>query len=203
MSHIITYAEEIRESGHCQQRPALEAGEKYLHEVDGKTRLRIVRNVHFDRYVWEDVAQWTVVIEEFFEEEFTLLSMHIGPSEEPVFIAGGLLGVLSRDKDLVQGELIVPSAIGGRAVYGIAPFGFFACRHLTKVVFAPMVVIAHEHAFAGSGIRELVFNDEVPVMLRVEGETVKKQALQAIARPDSKGDGRITPPRVSSWCRRW
>ena len=72
MSHIIKYSEEIEEHGFCQERPELHTGDKYLHEVDGKQRLRIVRSVHFDKYVWEDVAQWTTVIEEFFAEEYTL-----------------------------------------------------------------------------------------------------------------------------------
>ena len=57
MPHCITYTEEIEEHGNCQQQPALTTGEKYLHEVDGQKRLRIVKSVHFDKYVWENVAQ--------------------------------------------------------------------------------------------------------------------------------------------------
>ena len=72
MPHIISYTEEIEEHGFCQQRPDPETGEKYLNEVDGQKRLRIVRSVHFDKYVWEDVAQWSTVIEEYLEEEYRL-----------------------------------------------------------------------------------------------------------------------------------
>lgn len=45
MSHIITYTEEIEEHGYCQERPALNTGDRYLYEVDGKKRLRIVLSV--------------------------------------------------------------------------------------------------------------------------------------------------------------
>lgn len=69
MPHLITYTEEIEEHGYCQQRPDLRTGDKYLHEVDRKMRLRIVLSVHLDRYVWENVAQWTTVIEEHIKEE--------------------------------------------------------------------------------------------------------------------------------------
>ena len=47
MPHIITYTEEIEEHGYCQQRPELKTGDKYLHEVDGKKRLRIVLSLGF------------------------------------------------------------------------------------------------------------------------------------------------------------
>lgn len=56
MPHVINYTEEIEEHGYCQQRPELRTGDKYLYEVDGKKRLRIVKSVQFDKYVWEDVA---------------------------------------------------------------------------------------------------------------------------------------------------
>lgn len=165
MSHIITYTEEIEEHGFCQQRPALETGDRYLHEVDGKMRLRIVRDVRFDHYVWENVAQWTIDVEEFFKDEFSFCSLPVGQSAVSVFVVDGLIGVLSCDKDLVKGELVIPATIGVVPVRGVAPFGFFACRNLTKVVFTPMVMIAYEYAFAQSGLREMVFNDDVPVRL--------------------------------------
>ena len=164
MSHIITYTEEIEEHGFCQQHPALETGDKYLLEVEGKKRLRIVRNVHFDRYVWEDVAQWSTTIEEFFEEEYSLLSMTVGTTTIPVFVANGLIGVLSCDKDLVQGDLVIPASLGGIGVKGVAPFGFYGCHSLTQVTFDPMVGIVYEYAFANSGIRNLVFNETLAIM---------------------------------------
>ena len=165
MSHIITYTEEIEEHGSCQQQPALETGDKYLLEVEGKMRLRIVKSVHFDRYVWEDVAQWSTTIEEYFEEEYTLLSIPVDASTVSVFVANGLLGILSRDRDLLRGDLIVPASIGHVPVRGVAPFGFYDCRKLTQVVFAPMVGIVYEYAFAKSGIRTMAFNDELAVMV--------------------------------------
>lgn len=167
MSHIITSVEEIEEHGACRQRPALETGDKYLHEVEGKMRLRIVRRVHFDRYVWEDVAQWSTEIEEFFEEEYTLGTIPFGDAELPVFVADGLLGVLSCDKDRVRGDLVVPSAVGRIPVRGVAPFGFFGCEGLTQVSFAPMVGIVYEYAFAQSGIRRMVFNEKLVVMVHM------------------------------------
>lgn len=80
MPHIITITEEIEEHGMCQQEPAFVRGEAYLLKVDGKTRLRIVQDVHFDRYVWEDVAQWTTTILEYFQEEYSLEPMPDGAS---------------------------------------------------------------------------------------------------------------------------
>ncbi|MBR5687341.1 MAG: hypothetical protein IKX36_05225 [Prevotella sp.] len=170
MSHIIKYSEEIEEHGFCQERPELHTGDKYLHEVDGKQRLRIVRSVHFDKYVWEDVAQWTTVIEEFFAEEYTLTTVLVNygqpdQSEIPVFVANGMIGVLSRDKDSVCGELFIPSRRFNVAVKGVAPFGFYDCQHLSRVVFDAQVVIVYPFAFAKSGISEMVFNDVVPVMV--------------------------------------
>ena len=167
MSHIITYTEEIEERGHCQQRPSLETGDKYLLEVEGKMRLRIVKDVHFDKYVWEDVAQWTTTIEEFFEEEYVFLSMPEEASAIPVFVANGLVGVLSKDKDQVRGEIVIPASIGTVVVRGVAPCGFYDCRNLTQVTFAPMVAIVHEYAFAKSGIKNLVFNDTLAIMVHL------------------------------------
>ena len=165
MSHIFTYTEEIEEHGFCRQRPALETGDKYLHEVEGKKRLRIVKNVHFDHYVWENVAQWSTTIEEFFEEEYSLLSMPSGTSAIPVFVANGLIGVLSGDKDMVQGDIVIPSSLGGTPVRGVAPFGFYDCKSLTQVTFDPMICIVYEYAFSNSEIRHLVFNETLPIMV--------------------------------------
>lgn len=170
MPHIITYTEEIEEHGACQQRPASETGERYLHEVEGRQCLRIVRSVHFDRYVWENIAQWTTEIEEYLADEFILCSLTINPGTElaadvPVFVANGMVGVLSRDKDLVQGEVVIPAKIGEIIVRGVAHSGFMDCPYLTKVTFEPMVVIAYDHAFANCGLRKMVFNDEVPVLV--------------------------------------
>ena len=172
MPHTITYTEEIEEHGYCQQRPDLRTGDKYQLEVDGKMRLRIVRSVHLDKYVWENVAQWTTVIEEYLEEEYTLTTvlMNYGQSnqsEVPVFVANGMMGVLTCDKDLVSGELIIPSKRFNVPVKGVAPFGFYDCQNLTKVVFDARVVIAYEYAFAKSGIEEMVFNEIVPVMVHI------------------------------------
>lgn len=172
MSHIISYTEEIEEHGYCQQRPALMTGEKYLHEVDEQKRLRIVRSVHFDKYLWEDVAQWTTIIEEYLPDEYVLCEILIKTdsyklSRLPVFIANGMIGVLSCDKDSVSGELVIPSKVGNWQVKGVAPFGFFDCKDLVKVSFIPMVVIAYEYAFAKSGIKDVTFNEEVPVMLHI------------------------------------
>ena len=72
MAHIITYTEEIEEHGYCQQRPSLYTGDKYLLEVEGEKRLRIVRSVDFDKYVWENVAQWSITIVEYFNDEYSL-----------------------------------------------------------------------------------------------------------------------------------
>ena len=170
MPHTITYTEEIEEHGYCQQRPELHTGDKYLHEVEGKKRLRIVQSVHFDKYVWENVAQWTTIIEEFFEEEYTLTTvlMNFGQpcqSEVPVFVANGMMGVLTCDKEKVNGELIIPSKRFNVPVKGMAPFGFYDCEKLTKVIFDARVVIAYEYAFAKSGITEMVFNEIVPVFV--------------------------------------
>lgn len=172
MSHIITYTEEIEEHGYCQQCPDLRTGDKYLHEVDGKKRLRIVRSVHFDKYVWENVAQWTTIIEEYFEEEYTLCTVLINyaqpsQSEIPVFVANGMIGVLTCDKDLVDGELFIPSKRFNIVIKGVAPFGFYNCLHLKKVIFDARVVIAYEFSFAKSGIKELVFNEIVPVIVHI------------------------------------
>ena len=75
MSHIISYTEEIEETGFGPERPALETGERYLCQVDGK--------------------------------------------------------------------------------------------NLTKVVFSPMVAIVYPIAFSYSGLKEMVFNDEIPVFLHI------------------------------------
>lgn len=165
--HTITYTEEIEEHGYCQQRPELKTGDKYLLEVEGKMRLRIVLSVHFDKYVWEDVAQWTTIIEEYFEEEYKLCALPVGQTEVPVFVAGGMIGVLTCHKDSVCGELLLPSALGNFAVKGVARYGFYDCQNLTKVVFAPMVVIAYEFAFANSGLKEMAFNEEVAAMVHI------------------------------------
>lgn len=170
MPHIITYTEEIEEHGYCQQRPELRTGDKYLHEVEGKKHLHIVQSVHLDKYVWENVAQWTTTIEEYFEEEYTLTTVlmnfrHPNQSEIPVFVTNGMIGVLTSDKELVSGELIIPSRRFNVVIKGVAPFGFYDCQHLTKVVFDARVVIAYEYAFAKSGITEMVFNELVPVMV--------------------------------------
>ena len=173
MPHIITYTEEIEEHGFCQQRPALKTGDKYLHEVDGQKRLRIVLSVHFDKYVWENVAQWTTTIEEFFEGEYQLkmLPMNIGTPQSyvdvPVFIANGLVGVLTCDQDKVKGELSIPSHIGVKAIRGVAPFGFYDCKRLKTVVIDSPVAIAYEYAFAKSGVTDMKFNEVVPVMLHI------------------------------------
>ena len=167
MPHIIAFTEEIEERGFCQQRPVLETGDKYLFDVEGEKRLRIVRSVHFDRYVWEDVAQWTTTIEEFLEEEYTLCTMSVGAAHIPVFVAKGLIGVLSCDKDAVQGELVIPASIGDVSVRGVAPFGFCKCERLTKVTISPMVLDIHEHAFERSGLKDMTFNDVVPVIIHI------------------------------------
>lgn len=130
MSHIITYTEEIEEHGYCQERPTLQTGEKYLHEVEGKKRLRIVKSVHFDNYVWDYVAQWTTIIEEYFEEEYVLRTLPMGQAEVPVYVANGMMGVLSQDKDLVCGELVVPSEIGNVVVRGVSAFD--GCKGLPR-----------------------------------------------------------------------
>jgi len=173
MSHIISYTEEIEEHGYCQQRPELRTGDKYLHEVEGKNRLRIVRSVHLDKYVWENVAQWSTTIEEYFEEEYTLTTVLINvgepdQSEIPVFVANGMMGVLTCDKDKVVGELLIPSKRFNTVIKGIAPFGFFDCPQLTKVnFFDARVVIAYEYAFAKSGLKEMAFNELLPVMVHI------------------------------------
>lgn len=164
MPHIITYTEEIEEHGYCQQRPDLRAGDKYLREVDGQKRLRIVLSVHLDRYVWENVAQWTMVIEEYLEDEYTLCALSVDGLDVPVFVARGMIGVLTSDKDKICGELVIPSRVKDTIVKGVARYGFFDCKQLTKVVFSPMVVIAYEYAFAKSGIKDMAFNEEVSVM---------------------------------------
>lgn len=167
MPHIITYTEEIEEHGYCQQRPELKTGDKYLHEVDGKKRLRIVLSVHFDKYVWENVAQWTTVIEEYLEDEYALCNLSVDGTDVPVFVARGMLGILTSDKDKICGKLVIPSRVGDTIVKGVARYGFFECPSLTKVVFSPMVVIAYEYAFAKSGIEDMAFNEEVAVMVHI------------------------------------
>ena len=172
MPHCITYTEEIEEHGNCQQQPALTTGEKYLHEVDGQKRLRIVKSVHFDKYVWENVAQWTTVIEEYDEKEYKMriLPINIGTpgySEVPVFIAQSLIGVLTCDKEKVEGELLIPSHIGIWAIRGVAPYGFYDCQRLKTVVIDSPVAIAYEYAFAKSGVTDMTFNEEVPAMLHI------------------------------------
>lgn len=167
MPHIITYTEEIEEHGYCQQRPDLRAGDKYLREVDGQKRLRIVLSVHLDRYVWENVAQWTMVIEEYLEDEYTLCALSVDGLDVPVFVARGMIGVLTSDKDKICGELVIPPKIKDVIVKGVARYGFFDCKQLTKIVFSPMVVIAYEYAFAKSGIKDMAFNEEVSVMVHL------------------------------------
>ena len=172
MPHIITYTEEIEEHGYCQQRPSLYTGDKYLLEVEGKKRLRIVRSVHLDKYVWENVAQWSITIVEYFNDEYSLgtLIMNRGKTDQcevPVFVASKMIGVLSCDKDKVQGELILPSSVNGITVRGVAEYGFYQCQQLTKVVFSPMVVIAYEYAFSESGLKDMAFNDEIVAMVHI------------------------------------
>ena len=170
MPHIIEYTEEIEEHGWCQQQPALTTGDKYLHEVDGKKRLRIVLSVHFDRYVWEDVAQWTTTILEYLEEEYMLFTLPIisdksNKEEITVFVANSLIGILTCDKDHVCGTLVIPNHIGDTDIRGVAPFGFYNCQHLNKVNFTHFVVIAYEYAFANSGVSEFFCGYGMPVML--------------------------------------
>lgn len=172
MPHVITHTEEIEEYGYCQQRPELRTGDKYLHKVDGKMRLRIVKSVHFDKYVWERVAQWSTEIEEYTEDEYVLCKMpiHVGTLEQtqiPVFVANGMVGVLTRDKDLIRGEMVIPSRIGNIVVKGVCPFGFYDCANLTRAVFSPMVVIACEKAFARSGLKDMAFNEDVAVTVHI------------------------------------
>lgn len=172
MPLIITFTEEIEEHGHCQQRPELKTGDKYLHDVDGEKRLRIVISVHLDKYVWEDVAQWSTTIMEFFENEYKLekLPLNIAASNNvdvPVFIANDLIGVLTCDKDKIQGEIFI---LGNYGIRGVAPFGFYDCRQLEMVEFAPEVQIAYEYAFAKSGITKLIFHEDLqklPTLLHI------------------------------------
>lgn len=175
MPNIITYTEEIEEHGHCQQRPALRTGDKYLYEVDGEKRLRIVLSVHFDKYVWENVAQWTTTIMEFFEKEYKIkeFPINIGTpnhTDVPVFIANCLIGVLTCDTDKIRGNLFIPGNYGIWPIRGVAPFGFYGCRQLETVDFAPEVLIAYEYAFARSGITKLIFHEKLqklPTMLHI------------------------------------
>lgn len=175
MPHIITYTEEIEEHGYCQERPELRTGDKYLYEVEGKKRLRIVLSVHFDKYVWENVAQWTTTIMEFFEDEYKLIKLPINigtPNyvDIPVFIANSLMGVLTCDKDKIRGKLFIPGSNGIWAIRGVAPFGFYDCRQLETVDFAPEVLIVYEYAFAKSGITKLTFYEDLqklPAMLHI------------------------------------
>lgn len=175
MPHIITYTEEIEEHGFCQQRPELRTGDKYLHEVDGEKRLRIVLSVHLDKYVWEHVAQWRTTIMEFFENEYKLkvFPINIGTPnyvDVPVFIANYLIGVLTCDRDKVQGQLFIPGNYGYLVIRGVAPFGFYGCRQLESVEFSPEVRIAYEYAFAKSGITKIIFHEEqqrIPTLLHM------------------------------------
>ena len=98
MPHIITITEEIEEHGMCQQEPVFVKGEAYLLKVDGKLRLRLVQDVHFDRYVWEDVAQWTTTILEYFQEEYSLEPMPDGTSAR-VSIDGRPVGLLALPRE--------------------------------------------------------------------------------------------------------
>ena len=175
MPHIITYTEEIEEHGYCQQRPELRTGDKYLYEVDGERRLRIVLSVHLDKYVWENVAQWTTTIMEFFEDEYKLkeLPINIGTPnyiDVSVFIAKSLIGVLTCDKDKIRGELFIPDCFGIWAIRGVAPFGFYDCQHLETVKFDSRIIIAYEYAFAKSGVTDIIFWEElqqIPMMLHI------------------------------------
>ncbi len=175
MPHIITYSEEIEEHGYCQQRPELRTGDKYLHEVEGKKRLRIVLSVHLDKYVWENVAQWSITIMEFFEEEYIIkeLPINLGTpnyAEVPIFIANYLTGVLTCDKDKVRGSLFIPDNFGIWAIRGVAPFGFYDCQYLDVVKFDAKILIAYEYAFARSGVKEIIFFEElqqIPMMLHL------------------------------------
>ncbi len=106
--------------------------------MEGKKRLRIVRSVHLDKYVWENVALWSTTIEEYFEDEYEmkLLPINLGKTnckDVPVFIAKSMIGVLTCDKDKVQGEMFIPSHIGIIEIIGVAPFGFYDCRQLETV----------------------------------------------------------------------
>lgn len=131
--------------------------------LDGKMRLRIVTCVRFDRYVYEDVAQWTIEILEFMEEEYVRCMM----SGIPVFIANGLVGVLSCHNDLVPSELVIPAMIENHPVCGVIQCGFYGCKNLTKVVFSPKGAIVYPIAFSYSGLKEMVFNNEIPVFLHI------------------------------------
>ncbi len=197
MPHIIEYTEEIEEHGWCQQRPTLMTGDKYLHEVDGKKRLRIVLSVHFDKYIWEDVAQWTTTIQEYFEDEYTLCPFQIIVDESnkvelTVFVANSLIGILSCDKDNVRGTLVVPNQIGDIDVRGVAPFGFYNCQHLKKVSFTHFVVIAYEYAFANTGVSEFFFGYGMPVMLH----STAIDGCKNLPNFDTLAD---TFPKTSAW----
>lgn len=54
-----------------------------MYKVDGTKRLRIVKSVYFNKYVWEDVAKWTTVIEEYLPDEYVLCEIHTKTDQIP------------------------------------------------------------------------------------------------------------------------
>ena len=58
---------EIEERGMCQQEPIEKVGDKW---IDDMGRLRVVDDVRFIKYVWEDVALWRITITVYEKGEY-------------------------------------------------------------------------------------------------------------------------------------
>lgn len=58
---------EIEEHGMCQQEPSEKVGDTWIDELGRK---RVVDDVRFIKYVWEDVALWRIYITVYEKGEY-------------------------------------------------------------------------------------------------------------------------------------
>ena len=58
---------EIEERGMCQQEPSEKVGDTW---IDDMGRKRVVDDVRFIKYVWEDVALWRIYITVYEKGEY-------------------------------------------------------------------------------------------------------------------------------------
>lgn len=73
MPHTFTIEEEVTERGMCQQEPSKSVGDMWY---DNDHRLCIVNDVHFRKYVYEDVALWSITVTAYTQDEITPALRH-------------------------------------------------------------------------------------------------------------------------------
>jgi len=68
MPHTYTIEEEVTERGMCQQEPTTSVGDMWY---DNDHRLCVADDVRFIKYVWEDVALWSITVTAYSQDEIT------------------------------------------------------------------------------------------------------------------------------------